>query len=207
MGHRIKVLENFVSKDDAESIILMMKILKANGGLIPFVDNHYVSVAPSNYYPTELMIKKYSDLLIHEHKKEFGIVRDLFTVQGHASLWEKGSSALEHIDSHGGSEHIITSSVIYLGGEFDGGEITFPNQGFTYKPKALSAVIFPSGGTEYLHGVSEISSGERFTIAMWHSLEYHFSIGEHNKRIGNNDVASIWATDHRGLMAACPTGQ
>jgi hypothetical protein len=207
MGHRIKILENFISKDDASAIISMLESLKNNGGLIPFVDNDRVSVAPSNYYPTELMIKKYSDLLIHEHKKEFGIAKDLFTVQGHASLWENGSFADEHVDSHDGSEHIITSSVIYLGGEFSGGEITFPNQAFTYRPKALSAVIFPSGGREYPHSVSRINSGERFTIAMWHSLDHHFSIGEYNKGIGNDDVASIWATDHRGPMAACPTGR
>lgn len=193
MGHRIKVIENFVDDADAKEIIKMLESSYYTGDLEAFVDNPLVGVLSNKNLDSEKLIKKYSDRLIEAHKEEFGIAVDLFTVQGHNSLWERGSSAGLHIDSHKGSEHIITSSVLYLGGEYTGGDIEFPQQGFTYSPKALSAVIFPSGGMEYPHRVSRIQTGNRYTMAMWHSHLKEFSLGEKYKAMGEVALYNIWS--------------
>jgi predicted 2-oxoglutarate/Fe(II)-dependent dioxygenase YbiX len=53
--------------------------------------------------------------------------------------------------------------------EYDGGIIYFPNQDFSYKPKQYSAVFFPSSGSEYIHGITTITRGERFTGLYMHT--------------------------------------
>lgn len=193
MGHRIHVLENFVDAEDAGRIISMLDEAYGNGDLEAFVDNPRVGVLSPKNLESEKLIKKYSDKLLVVHQETFGLKIPLYTVQGHNSLWERGSEAGLHVDSHKGSEHIITSSVIYLGGEYTGGSIEFPHQEFSYQPQALSAVIFPSGGLEYPHRVNRIKTGVRYTMAMWHSHVKAFSLGQKYMDSGEIDLYNIWS--------------
>jgi len=193
MGHRIEVLENFVEADDALRIITMLDEAYVNGDLEAFPDNPRVGVLSNKNLESEKLIKKYSDKLVKIHQETFGLAVPLFTVQGHNSIWERGSEAGLHVDSHKGSEHIITSSVLYLGGEYTGGDIEFPQQAFSYQPKALSAVIFPSGGLEYPHRVNRIKTGTRYTMAMWHSHLKAFSLGQKYMDVGEIDLYNIWS--------------
>ena len=58
--------------------------------------------------------------------------------------------------------------------EYEGGVIYFPNQDYEYKPRQYSAVFFPSAGSEYIHGITSVTSGTRRT-----ALYMHTSIPEH----------------------------
>jgi hypothetical protein len=55
--------------------------------------------------------------------------------------------------------------VIFLNNDFAGGELVYPKQGCIFLPIIGSAVICPAGG-DYPHLVSEITSGERFTLVI-----------------------------------------
>lgn len=46
--------------------------------------------------------------------------------------------------------------------DYDGGELYFPEQGWSYKPPAGSVVIYPTT-TAYIHGVKPITRGVRYT--------------------------------------------
>lgn len=191
MGHRVKIIKNFVDPIDAEK---MMRLIDA-GPRIPFVDNYNpsISVLSEDNLESEEMLKKYSDKVIELHKEEFGWVRPLYTTQCHASLWVAGAEAGGHIDSHGGSEHIIFSSVIYLGGQFTGGDIVFPNHDVRYAPEPLSVAIFPSGGHEYLHGVDLVTSGKRYTMPMWHTGDRSMGLAQLYSNKGKTRQAEIWS--------------
>ena len=54
--------------------------------------------------------------------------------------------------------------VTFLNQDFDGGVLYFPNQKLEIQPKAGYTIFFP-GTLEYLHGVSRITKGNRYTIA------------------------------------------
>jgi hypothetical protein len=56
---------------------------------------------------------------------------------------------------------IIWGAVIYPNDNYEGGEISYPEYGFKYKPVAGS-VVFHSGDTK--HGVELVTSGERYCI-------------------------------------------
>ena len=192
MGHRIKVIDNFVDQKDADKIISMIEHDYHHGDLEAFKDNPMVGVVSNNNLESEALIKKYSDKLISLHREEFGIAVDLYTVQAHNCLWELRSEAGLHVDSHKKSEHIITSSILYLGGTFIGGDIEFPQQKFTYSPQALSALIYPSGGLEYPHRTTMISRGSMYTMSLWHSHLEEFSLKEKYLNSGRADLYSIW---------------
>ena len=61
--------------------------------------------------------------------------------------------------------------LIYLNDDYEGGEIYFPRQDISIKPKAGTLITFP-GSLHYIHGVNKITSGTRYTITEWLSLDF-----------------------------------
>jgi hypothetical protein len=64
------------------------------------------------------------------------------------------------------------ASLFYLNDDYEGGELYFPLQGIQFKPKRGAAYFFP-GDMNYVHGVTEIKSGTRYTCPFfWEILEH-----------------------------------
>jgi hypothetical protein len=64
------------------------------------------------------------------------------------------------------------SSLFYLNDDYEGGELYFPLQGIKFKPKKGAAYFFP-GDRNYIHGVSEIKSGIRYTCPFFWTILRH----------------------------------
>jgi hypothetical protein len=64
------------------------------------------------------------------------------------------------------------SSLFYLNDDYEGGELYFPNQGVKFKPKKGAAYFFP-GDMQYIHGVTEIKSGIRYTCPFFWEITEH----------------------------------
>lgn len=64
------------------------------------------------------------------------------------------------------------ASLFYLNDDYEGGELYFPLQGIQFKPKRGAAYFFP-GDKNFIHGVTEIKSGIRYTCPFfWTILEH-----------------------------------
>lgn len=64
------------------------------------------------------------------------------------------------------------SSLFYLNDDYEGGELYFPYQKVQFKPKRGSAYFFP-GDMNYVHGVTTIKSGLRYTCPFfWEILDH-----------------------------------
>jgi hypothetical protein len=64
------------------------------------------------------------------------------------------------------------SSLFYLNDDYVGGELYFPIQDIRFKPKKGAAYFFP-GDMNYIHGVSKIENGIRYTCPFfWEILEH-----------------------------------
>lgn len=64
------------------------------------------------------------------------------------------------------------ASLFYLNDDYDGGELYFPLQNVTIKPKRGAAYFFP-GDKNYIHGVTEIKNNIRYTCPFfWTILEH-----------------------------------
>jgi hypothetical protein len=64
------------------------------------------------------------------------------------------------------------SSLFYLNEDYEGGELYFPLQDVKFKPKKGAAYFFP-GDKNYIHGVTEIKSGIRYTCPFFWEITKH----------------------------------
>jgi predicted 2-oxoglutarate/Fe(II)-dependent dioxygenase YbiX len=96
----------------------------------------------------------------------------------HAQKWDIGSLANPHSDNSDfegnpteGFDNLKYVGILYLNKDYEGGDLYFPEHGISIKPNAGSMYIF-SGGVENIHGVTEITSGTRYTIvSFWNFKE------------------------------------
>jgi hypothetical protein len=63
-------------------------------------------------------------------------------------------------------------TVFYLNDDYEGGELYFPLQGIEFKPKPGAAYFFP-GDKNYIHGVRPVTSGVRYTLPYFWTIERH----------------------------------
>jgi hypothetical protein len=61
-------------------------------------------------------------------------------------------------------------TVFYLNDDYEGGELFFPLQNIKFKPKPRAAYFFP-GDKNYIHGVTKITSGTRYTAPFFWTIE------------------------------------
>ena len=64
------------------------------------------------------------------------------------------------------------AGLFYLNDDYEGGELYFPNQNVQFKPKPGAAYFFP-GDKNFIHGVTEITSGIRYVIPFFWTIAEH----------------------------------
>jgi predicted 2-oxoglutarate/Fe(II)-dependent dioxygenase YbiX len=86
-----------------------------------------------------------------------------------------GNTTEEHADNQNldgtpkdGCSNFVVSAVVYLNDDFTGGDLMFPRIDYRYKPSSGDCVIFPSD-LIHSHYVDRVSSGNRFSLAIWFS--------------------------------------
>lgn len=173
----IYVLENFIEKEDAETII---KEIDNPSKTLPYPEyysNRNGGTALPYNETVVSILKKYAIKSSNAHKNFFN-VKDVFTTKGYSSKWRTGDKGEVHIDDVDKETFIEWSTVIYLNEppEFTGGNIYFPYKDFEYIPVKYSAVFFPQGNRPDLqHGISEVTSGYRYTLLFHHSSKKEFA--------------------------------
>jgi predicted 2-oxoglutarate/Fe(II)-dependent dioxygenase YbiX len=60
------------------------------------------------------------------------------------------------------------ASVIYLNGDFEGGELYFPETNYNYKPSTGTLMVFEG---RLWHGVRAVTQGVRYTSPSWYSID------------------------------------
>lgn len=70
------------------------------------------------------------------------------------------------------------AGLFYINDDYEGGELYFPNQGIQFKPKRGAAYFFP-GDMNYIHGITEITAGERYTCPFFWTIT---ELGEFNAK-------------------------
>jgi hypothetical protein len=98
--------------------------------------------------------------------------------------WLPGQLQMPHADKelHEGEDrgkpndfpYYDIAGLFYINDDYEGGELYFPNQGIQFKPKAGAAYFFP-GDMEYIHGVTQITSGIRYTVPFFWTILSHES--------------------------------
>ena len=174
--HRIMVIEDFISPDDAATLIREQNNPSETNPYPSYYSERYGGTSlPYNKVVMDIM-KKYGQKANEVHRAYNGFKNPIYVFKAFGSHWSEGTKGDMHIDAQGPEPFIEFSTVMYLNheSEYDGGVIYFPNQDFSYKPKQYSAVFFPSAGTEYVHGITTVTRGDRYT-----GLYMHTSLPNH----------------------------
>ena len=107
----------------------------------------------------------------HAIVKEIGEIFQ-WNIENAPLIWyPKGTSNVLHCDNSilkDGEVIKMTewkhSVIIFLNDDFDGGELIYPDQGFTIKPKIGTMVVAPAG-IEFPHYVTPVSS-DRYVLVL-----------------------------------------
>ena len=168
-SNNIVLLENFIDKKDIQTVYefcLTIKEFKSIPG--DHWDNRVL-----NALELDSINKDVSNIIYMYQTKLKKIIESNFNLQlsdrsPALVIWRPGDGQAPHADKEtpDGIPNMYPNndiaSLFYWNDNYDGGEIYFPNQGVELKLKKGSAVFFP-GDKEYLHGVHQVTSGERFT--------------------------------------------
>jgi len=101
--------------------------------------------------------------------------------------WGSGMELKPHVDNahiydpllKHDTPHRDYTAVLCLNDDYEGGHTIFPEQDIEYSGMRGRLIIFPSGSS-HPHGVTEVTSGSRYTFSMWmtknkekmHSITY-----------------------------------
>lgn len=170
-SHRIHIIDNFISPDDAATLIREQQNPSETNPYPEYYKKRYGGTSlPYNKTVMDIMVK-YGKKSNEIHKQLNGFVNPIYVFKAFGSHWTDGTKGALHIDAQGPEPFIEWSTIMYLNSpeEYDGGIIFFPNQNFSYKPKQYSAVFFPSAGSEYIHGITTVTRGHRYTGLYMHT--------------------------------------
>ncbi len=176
MSHRIHIIDDFITPEEAQILIdEQLRPSEINPYPEYYKQRFGGTAFPYNKRVMDILIK-YGHKSNEVHQEQNGFVNPIYVFKGFGSHWQAGSVGGLHIDAQDPEPFIEWSTIIYLNdpSEYEGGVIYFPNQDFEYKPRKYSAVFFPSAGSEYIHGITTITSGHRHT-----ALYMHTSLPEH----------------------------
>jgi hypothetical protein len=86
--------------------------------------------------------------------------------QGYQILrYANGGEYKRHMDD-GPKTPRRVSGLMYLNGDYEGGELEFPYLNFTYKPYGGDLLLFPSG-VPYMHAAKPVTSGTKYSVVSW----------------------------------------
>jgi hypothetical protein len=188
-------LENFMTQEEIEFLEKAAKSLTIWDITKSHVNENGTVVYDSDYWKDrvatkETLIKNNKEIapvIIGLFKRLRPIVEEFYQVEvlptGPAIVkWLPGQFQNPHADKelHEGKDaglpndfpNYDLSSLFYLNDDYQGGELYFPLQGVQFKPKKGAAYFFP-GDKNYIHGVTEIESGLRFTCPFFWRITKH----------------------------------
>lgn len=185
----IKTVENFLSKEEVESILTFAKSIDQweNAGGNGFWDNrslnainiynNYDKVLGKSLYNIREKIK---NTIINEYKLDVEVYPDLFQIV----RWFPGQEQSPHADDMTNIDddgldwfkHRHFGSIIYLNDDYIGGHTYYPDHKLYISPKSGMLAIHP-GDPEHLHGVTKIEDEIRYTIASFWTLDKEYFDG------------------------------
>lgn len=157
LSRKIIVLDDVLSKD--ECLYAIDRFNQARDLKSPDMFQHEdtfvlpISDNRLNLFPLTTKIQNSIDFLS----------KDVIIYWSEVVEWKFGSKQSYHKDT--GRPKTVLTSITYLNDKYVGGETSFFND-LKVVPKVGRTVFFD--GNYYIHGVSQISSGTRYTLPIWY---------------------------------------
>lgn len=194
----IVALENFMTEEELEFLDEFSK----NNTAWDYTESHYnedgVCIYDASYWENRVATAdtlasvdpKAVEIIVNMQKRLKVEVDKFFSVDALATSpalvrWLPGQLQMPHADKelHEGENRgkpndfpfYDIAGLFYLNDEYEGGELYFPEQGIQFKPKRGAAYFFP-GDMNYIHGVTEITSGIRYVSPFFWTILKHTGV-------------------------------
>lgn len=177
--NRIVEIPGFISSSTAESLVQYFKA-EDRWGETAFNGSRGApvepgAIRPSHFNMPDTILEDINSKLKHAVREVYS--KEVTPSSIHAQKWEVGSSANPHSDNSDfdgnptkGFENLKYVGILYLNDDYLGGDLFFPEHDIQIHPNPGSMYIF-SGGVENIHGVTEITSGTRYSIVSFWDVE------------------------------------
>jgi predicted 2-oxoglutarate/Fe(II)-dependent dioxygenase YbiX len=178
------VIQNLLTKEQCETLIDCFernheKHAEHTG--VAFWDGRYIQchdLMKHEIDATRIMqqIRHLSNLHIIS---EFAGGEPVFPDSAQLTRWTPGIEMRPHADNlkadgtPNATSHRTYSSILYLNDDYEGGHTYFPGFGVRIKPEAGSLLLF-GAGFEYVHGVTMVTKGNRYTYGGWFTDDPHW---------------------------------
>lgn len=194
-AENIVTIEDFMTE---EELSLLNTFIRSNT-LWDKTETHYnedgTVIYDSNYWEDRVATAttldkadpRISQTIINMQLRLKERVDEFFNVDAKATSpaivrWLPGQLQMPHADKelHEGEHrgkpndfpYYDIAGLFYINDDYEGGELYFPNQGIQFKPKAGAAYFFP-GDMNYIHGITPIESGIRYTVPFFWTILSH----------------------------------
>jgi hypothetical protein len=182
--NKIIEIPNFVTPEAAVRMINYIESYSEIWGDIAFYGSSGMGIHPDDPRLAEYDLPPmYFDSLRKKFQEAIEIVfeREVQPNTSHAQKWDVGGFASPHSDNSDfdGKPNAFEINkyvgILYLNGDYEGGELYFPEHDISFKPEPFSYICFP-GGIENIHGVTEITKGTRYTmVSFWDFADAEYS--------------------------------
>jgi hypothetical protein len=182
--NRIVEIPNFVTLEEAEGMIGYFESKAEMWGDIAFYGSSGMGIMHDDEETKSFgLYPKFFQDLTEKYREAVEVVfeREVKPNTSHAQKWDVGGFAAPHSDNSDFDGNPTSFQInkyvgiLYLNGNYEGGNLFFPDHDIDFKPPAYSFITFP-GGIENVHGVREITSGTRYTmVSFWDFKESEYS--------------------------------
>lgn len=216
-AENIVALENFMTAEEQSILFNFAKNNKDWDYTETIIDDDGVVIYDASYWEDRVAssstLFKYAkdiyDLVERLQERLKKEVDKFFNIDAKATgptvvKWNVGQYQFPHADKElhkykewGGSPEVEgkpndfpfydIAGLFYINDDYEGGELYFPEQNIQFKPKAGAAYFFP-GDKNYIHGVTEIKSGTRYTCPFFWTILKHFNDDGTEKDMGGYKV-------------------
>lgn len=178
----VHLLQGAISEEECDYFTQKLIRLREDFKLKPFFDEPSLLVIEEPEEEDKLFIEKCHSIFCAQIKEKYND-GPYPRMDGDLTIWRPNVSGTPHVDNADptiksyGAKY---SGIFYLNDNFNGGEIEFPNIGFSYKPVKGSFIWFPDDPIadtkkwwhdwdqyKHVHRVKKVLGNYRCTLPMW----------------------------------------
>jgi hypothetical protein len=161
--NNIKVISNHLSMYECDKIIGLIKKTETSNNRLLQSDSFNNPILSLLYYDSLHRAETYIPTIHSIVEKEYNV--SLKPRHSRFAQWQHVNSRKISIDDLGHKDSNHMAGWVYLNDNYDGGDLSFINQGVSFKPKTGDLIMFP-GNIHYIYDIAP-ANGSRYIMPVW----------------------------------------
>lgn len=167
VAENIYLYKSQVDQSTCESVIDLIKNYYKSNRFEMQVRENRIIIPNHNDPQFNIYLKDIINFIEESYLKETG--KTIYLKGFWLSDHQPGPDGRLHSDRDHSPNNIDfeASAIAYFNNDFSGGDIEFPYSKYSLQPDTGDIVLFQSYGVKSMHRVNAVTSGNRYSVAMW----------------------------------------